>query len=389
MKKFICALFNRPATAVRPPATRARLGLEPLDRRDVPAVIADWWWTDRVLTITGDGADNAVKLSTSDDGYIRVDGAVGDTRLPWNSVNAVVFLGQGGNDRFENAMEMMIPTTVDGGDGDDVLESGYGNDALKGGRGDDTYVFNTMDTRGSDTIVEVANNGSDTLKFSGGWALSINLNAPTLSNSSDGNVAGTVRLQLQSGQIENVYGGSGHDTIVGNGANNLLAGGGGRDDIFGMGGDDDLYGERGNDILHGGDGNDTLWGQEGNDWLNGDWGNDVLHGGTGNDTLGATVSNGVRITEVDTSTNKQYRWDVRVLDDPGNDWMCGDDGEDVIRGGTGVDTLYGGAGNDTLGAVEMLFRRVKRRVFSFFDVQWETTDTYIPFGDDTRGALYQ
>lgn len=86
----------------------------------------------------------------------------------------------------------------------------------------------------------------------------INLNNPTLSNRPDGAVSGTVRLWLESGEIENVYDGSGPDTIVGNGANNLLAGGVGCDDIFGMGGYADLFGETGNDTLHGGVGADEL-----------------------------------------------------------------------------------------------------------------------------------
>lgn len=37
----------------------------------------------------------------------------------------------------------------------------------------------------------------------------------------------------------------------------------------------------------------------------------------------------------------------------------------------------------------MLFRRVMRCVFSLFGEQWETTDTYMAFRDDTRGAMYQ
>lgn len=52
-----------------------------------------------------------------------------------SKVTRVVFNGYGGNDTFRNFTA--IPTTADGGDGDDVLQGGTGNDILSGGTGDD------------------------------------------------------------------------------------------------------------------------------------------------------------------------------------------------------------------------------------------------------------
>jgi Ca2+-binding RTX toxin-like protein len=49
--------------------------------------------------------------------------------------------------------------------------------------------------------------------------------------------------------VENLIGGSGDDTIVGNLGDNQLEGGGGNDTIFGVGGDDVLDGNAGNDVL--------------------------------------------------------------------------------------------------------------------------------------------
>ena len=391
MKSFIRKLFalTTPTTRTRPPA-RTRLGLEALDRRDVPAVVIDLA-ADGTLRITGDEGDNAVQVWSPSLSTVGVCAGAYERSFPASSVRQIEFWGLGGDDRFENTIVprfmTTIPTAVNGGDGDDVLSSGRGFDTLIGGNGNDTFQFNVDLTQGADTIFETSTGDTDTLRFSGSNTVNVNLN--TLGDLGGNWVCNILNLRVAEGWVENVYGGDGDDTIVGSGWHNVLAGGGGRDDIFGMGGNDQLYGEAGDDVLHGGDGADELWGQEGNDWLNGDRGNDVLHGGAGNDTLGATVSGGSRITEANTDTYKKYRWDVKVLDDPGNDWMGGDDGDDVIRGGTGVDTLYGGAGNDTLGAVEVLFYREKRRVFSFFDVQWETTDTYIPLGDDSLGAIYQ
>jgi hypothetical protein len=52
--------------------------------------------------------------------------------------------------------------------------------------------------------------------------------------------------------IENVTGGSGDDTLVGNNLANVLRGGAGYDRIFGESGYDSLYGDAGNDYLDGG-----------------------------------------------------------------------------------------------------------------------------------------
>jgi glycerophosphoryl diester phosphodiesterase len=65
--------------------------------------------------------------------------------------------------------------------------------------------------------------------------------------------------------IEDVYGGGGNDTIIGNNLNNYLTGAVGNDYLSGGAGDDELAGDAGNDTLNGGVGNDLLWGGAGND----------------------------------------------------------------------------------------------------------------------------
>ncbi len=54
--------------------------------------------------------------------------------------------------------------TLEGGDGDDTLIGGDDDDILKGQRHDDTYRF--ADGWGNDQVVELANEGTDTLDFS-------------------------------------------------------------------------------------------------------------------------------------------------------------------------------------------------------------------------------
>lgn len=72
--------------------------------------------------------------------------------------------------------------------------------------------------------------------------------------------------------IENVRGGTGNDTLIGNVADNLLTGGAG---------DDWLEGGTGNDTLTGGEGRDTLIGGSGNDELTGGGGDDLFLFGAG------------------------------------------------------------------------------------------------------------
>jgi serralysin len=123
--------------------------------------------------------------------------------------------------------------------------------------------------------------------------------------------------------IENAYGGSGNDTIVGNEANNGLIGNDGNDTLAGDLGNDVLKGAAGNDVLKGG-GNDTLDGGAGNDTLLGEDGDDQVFGGAGNDNI--TVGSG-------------------------DDSADGGDGDDIISrgGGSSLEDEYtGGAGTDTI-----------------------------------------
>lgn len=228
----------------------------------------------------------------------NVSGGSGNDFITGNAANNVLY-GNGGND------------TLSGGDGSDLLDGGEGNDLLKGGNGDDTligglgddylkgeagndilnggdgfdtlaggdnddvYQFAAATVNELDTIIELPNQGNDTLNFSAlTTALAIDL-------SSDTSLATMAHRIVQasagqSGNIENAIGGSGNDQITGNAADNLLSGNGGNDTISGGGG---------NDILIGGLGNDTLKGISGQNILIGGAGADLLLGGTGGDLL--------------------------------------------------------------------------------------------------------
>jgi hypothetical protein len=144
-----------------------------------------------------------------------------------------------------------------------------------------------------------------------------------------------------------MYGGGGHDRLVGSAiAPNLLDGGSGSDTLRGGAGADRLYlgadggtaeGQAGDDLLYGGDtGQNALVGGPGNDasvsgaaadrtvhW--GEDGNDVLTGGPGTDVLEGG---------------------------PHADVLDGADGNDELVGGPGRDRLAGGPGNDVINAAD-------------------------------------
>ncbi|MDR0781706.1 MAG: M10 family metallopeptidase C-terminal domain-containing protein [Pseudomonadales bacterium] len=160
--------------------------------------------------------------------------------------------------------------------------------------------------------------------------------------------------------IENAYGGTGNDILIGNDAANELRGGAGNDILRGGLGGDRLFGGDGNDIIEIG-GNDLL--------------GDVIDGGAGIDTLAliATVTNlgvlslvGVEILDgrgygVEGSEGNEVvslAGFEKVINlayfngNGGDDQITGSAGDDVLRGGAGNDVLNGGAGNDRLSGDE-------------------------------------
>ena len=154
---------------------------------------------------------------------------------------------------------------IDGLTGNDTLLGGGGNDTLRGGDGNDVVIGGA----GADAIQGGA--GVDRASYSDQTAdLIVNLNGGAASG---GDATGDVY-----NSVENLTGGSGNDTFIGNADANLLDG---------QAGNDTLTGNGGNDILRGGNGNDTLNGGLANDSLTGGLDNDVFvfQDGWGIDTI--------------------------------------------------------------------------------------------------------
>ncbi|MDB5471288.1 MAG: hypothetical protein JWR84_2848 [Caulobacter sp.] len=270
------------------------------------------------LNGTGNAGANIIKGT---DAGNMLDGGDGDDNL----------YGYNGND------------ILVGGLGADWLEGGTGTDSMTGGDGDDTYVLDSV----GDTIVELAGQGTDTVRASFNYILSADLE----------------NLTLLGGAAEG----------TGNALKNHIVGGANNDILKGMDGDDLLVGGAGSDLIEGGEGNDVLDGGTGADAMNGGNGDDTYTIDNGGDTI--TDSAGVDTVKTGSSYALQAFLENLTLSGTGNvngtgnvsanqirgqsgnnslTGMAGDDkltgmaGDDILLGGADNDTLDGGAGADTL-----------------------------------------
>ncbi len=200
------------------------------------------------------------------------------------------------------------------------LDGGAGADNLIGGLGDDTYVVDNV----GDVVVELANEGTDTVESSISYTLGETLENLTLLGTADLNATGN----------------AGENLIRGNAGYNRIEGGAGADVMYGGAGDDYYVAVSAEDSVH-------EYADEGIDTIERVFEtNLVLEGNVENLILGSgvTTGNGNALNNVITGNagnNSLGGWD-------GDDTLYGLDGDDNLFGGNGVDTLYGGVGNDYL-----------------------------------------
>lgn len=168
------------------------------------------------------------------------------------------------------------------------------------------------------------------------------------------------------GQLANVVGTAGDDTLTGTAGNDVIAALGGNDTITALGGNDIVCAGAGNDTVSGGDGDDTIFGEDGRDTLNGDAGADRIIGGAAADAISGGDDDDILVGGGDNDTiNGDAGADRisgrggndkldggsgvdRVLGELGDDRLKGGDDSDKLVGGGGKDTLSGEGGNDTL-----------------------------------------
>ncbi|MHC1999571.1 calcium-binding protein [Methylobacterium sp. CM6241] len=226
--------------------------------------------------------------------------------------------------------------TLSGRGGNDTLIGGTGADTMRGGTGSDTYV---VDDAG-DRVIELAGDGTDTVRASIDYTLGANVERLVLTGAGDLDGTGNTL----------------NNAIFGTGGDNVLNGGGGNDTLFGKGGADILDGGTGNDTMHGGLGDDTYFVDRVGDKI-------VELPGEGNDTVYASVTYGLsaNVENLVLTGARNLRGFGNDLDNDitgnngsnrlsggaGDDVMTGHGGNDTLLGGSGADTMRGGTGNDT------------------------------------------
>jgi Ca2+-binding RTX toxin-like protein len=308
------------------------------------------------LTVRGTDAGDAIalRLRAGEPGIIEVDaGDAGSADFSFDRdrvTSIAVEAGAGDDDvRIDDtngAFTDAIPTTIDGGDGNDTIAGGKGGEILAGaagndsidgnggadvaslGSGDDTFVWDPGD--GSDTVE--GGDGADTMLFNGAdvderVALSANRGRVTF-------LRDPGRITMDTNDVENV------DFAARGGADTVFVGDLGRTDVSAV-----------NLDLGASDGSTdsvTVVGTDGNDRL------DVA-----GDAGGLTVAGGRALVTM----QHQEPSDELTVDGLGGDdgilaaglaagvtklTLDGGSGDDTLAGGKGVDTLLGGDGNDSL-----------------------------------------
>lgn len=303
-----------------------------------------------------------------------------------------------------NGWGNLLDNTITGNDGNNFIEGNNGNDLLYGGGGNDTFDNNFNGTGGNDTmyggdgddayyinwgeldkVIELADQGNDTVYVRGDFTLGSNLENLFIENGGIGK-GNELNNTITSTSYSSLYGFAGDDTLTGSNDEDFLDGGTGNDTMRGGEGHDTYMVDSAFDIVE--DADDEHWdwvqstvtyalpdyidmltllgtaavngtgnslnndiigningniltGNEGDDYLSGEGGNDTLSGGAGYDRLFGGAGNDTLHGGADTEGNY-------LIGGDGNDTIYGSDGADHLDGETGNDTLSGGGENDHL-----------------------------------------
>ena len=335
---------------------------------------------------TGDGLANLIRGGAGAD---ILDGGGGADTVDYRdktlavvatlngAADAIVRIGGVNEDTIRNFENLLggsagdtltgdnLANFLSGNDGADFLAGGLGADVLDGGAGIDSADF-----REKSGAISVTLNGA--------------ANAQVM-------VGGIAEDTLRN--VENIFSGSGADTLIGDGLSNLFRGGLGQDFIDGGAGSDtadyrekssavvvtltgatdavvrvggvaediirnveNVFGGTGSDTLIGDASANSLSGGDGSDILQGGIGADILDGGAGADladyrdktnsvvvTLGGTSNVGVSVGGVIEDTIRNIE---KVFGGSAADTLVGDNLANTFRGGGGADLIDGGAGVD-------------------------------------------
>ncbi|MFO7028611.1 calcium-binding protein [Limnospira fusiformis CCALA 023] len=334
-------LYER-VTGIRPsdpdPLTKSTIPFDP-----TPALVG----ITQVTMMGGAGNDSIMgPIGRFGEGQNLLDGGPGnDTIMSFAAEDTL--LGGEGDDFLSTNTSAQLTTQginssrpgfaggsiLDGGPGNDTLESAFLGDSLFGGEGDDSLLgrrFSIMDggdgnntlnggewlrtgttplevslfggagndliigAQGSITNVIAGGAGDDTIVFGTTNDILLSDTANTLGN--DSITAANVEFFNEGNEGVSITNLQGNNTVEGSERNDLLVTGSGNDLLLGGNGDDTLLGGAGNDFLFGGSGNDLLDGGPGDDTLEGGFGVNTLVGGEGDNQFFYRFSDAVKTT---------------------------------------------------------------------------------------------
>jgi Ca2+-binding RTX toxin-like protein len=191
----------------------------------------NWLTGNNGANILTGGAGNDVYVVSTGDTVIEAANAGIDTVLSdvttTISANVELLVLTGTN--AINGTGNNLANGITGNGAANMLNGGTGMDILAGLDGHDTYVVD----HAGDLVIELANNGVDTVQSSVTYALAVNVENLTLT--------GTTAINGTGNMLDNL--------VLGNSAANVLTG---------VNGNDTLRGGMGNDTVNGGAGNDTF-----------------------------------------------------------------------------------------------------------------------------------
>lgn len=341
-------------------------------------------------TIRGGGSDSYVQISE-----VRLGGAWNDTDTVSSSasytlgslIENLILTGSSAINGTGNASA----NSLTGNSAANILDGQSGIDTMTGGLGDDTYVVDNA----SDSVVENAGEGVDTVQSSVSYTLAANVENLTLTGSSAINATGNALNNyitgnsaanvLTGGAGDDIYYVEGSDTVtelanegtdsvlstssytlaagsyienlqllefagainaIGNEYDNFIQGNGNNNSIVGGLGNDTLDGMAGNDTMLGGAGDDVYFVDNTSDSvteLAGE-GEDTVYSQATTYTLGANVENLVLVglNNISGTGNTQ---DNIITGNAGANVLSGGGGNDTFNGMQGNDTITGGTGN--------------------------------------------
>lgn len=274
-----------------------------------------------------DGADTLMGGAGAD----TLDGGVGQDMADYSTSNSITVNLTAGTviDGLGSTDTLTSIEIVKGSNAADIMTGSLLSDTLIGSSGNDTFFASSGSDiyYGNDTLNSAdANSNGDKVDYSVAIAGVDNIFADLSSNSVYLRAGAATVSTDTLNSIEEVYGTTGNDTMIGK----YLS----------------------VNTLSGGDGNDILTGNTDGDVLDGGSGTNVADYSARTQNLTADLSltsKNIYITGTTPSTtNSDTLINLQNLTTgSGNDKLTGNSADNILTGGAGNDTFIGGAGNDT------------------------------------------